>query len=77
MPQGQAVPESIQWIVVRLSTAMTIDEICGYTDISNQKVRDIIAHFKTTGDINIQKCKRSTPHISLQDEDIQVLFTLC
>ena len=76
MPQGQAIPESIQWIIIRLSTAMSIDEICGYTDISNRKVRDILAHFKKTGDVNIPKHQRPTIHISLQDEDIQVSFTL-
>jgi hypothetical protein len=72
MPRGQAVSESIQWIVVRLSAAMSIDEISGYTDLSDRKVRDILAHFNKSGDINVPKRERPTLHKSLQDEDIQV-----
>ena len=72
MPQGQAVPESIQWIVVRLSATTPVDEISGYVDLSNRKVRGILAHFKKTGDVNVPKRERPTLHKSLQDEDIQV-----
>jgi hypothetical protein len=51
---------------------MSDDEISGYVDLSNQKVQDILAHFKKTGDINVPKCEQPTLHKSLQDEDIQV-----
>ena len=77
MPRGQAVSESIQWIVVRLSATMSTDEIPGYTDLSDRKVRDILAHFKKTGDVSVLKCKRPTLHKSIRDEDIQVWFTPC
>ena len=74
MTQGQAVPESIQWIIIRLSATMPAHEISGYTDISDRKVRDILAHFKNTGSIIVSKCEKATLHKSLQDEDIQVFF---
>ena len=72
MTRGQPVSEPIQWTIIRLSATMTSDEISGYTDISDRKVRDILAHFKKTG--GIKSSKRETPTLlkSLQDEDIQV-----
>ena len=56
---------------------MSTDEISGYTDLSDRKVWDILAHFKETGDVNVPKREWPTLHKSLQDEDIQVWFTLC
>jgi hypothetical protein len=72
MVQGQAVPDAIQWIIIRLSTLMPSHEISGYTDISDRKIRGILAHFKKTGGIKVSKREQVTLHNSLQDEDIQV-----
>jgi|SRR5882762_2023744 len=74
MTQGQAVSESIQWIIIRLSAVMPSHEISGFADISDRKVRDILAHFKNTGGVKVSKREKATIHGSLQDEDIQVLF---
>ena len=76
MPQGKAISEAIQWIIVRLNMAMSTEEIAMYTDLSERKVRDIIAHFQKTGDVNIPKCQKPTLHWSLQDDSIQVQFTV-
>ena len=73
MVQGQAVPESIQWII-HLSAVMASYEISGFTDISDRKVRDIPSHFKKTGGVKASKREKATLHNALQDEDIQVLF---
>jgi hypothetical protein len=75
MAQGQAVSEAIQWTIIRLSATMPSHEISGYTDISDRKIRDILAHFKRTGGVKSSKRDKPTLHGSLQDEDIQVLFT--
>jgi len=69
MPQGQAVSESIQWIVVHLSAAMSTDEISGYTNLSDCKVWDILVNFNKTGDIGVLKHKQPTLHKSLWGED--------
>jgi hypothetical protein len=74
MVRGQAVSEPIQWIIIRLSAVMAPDEISGFTDISDRKVRDILAHFKKTGGTKVSKREPPTLHNALQDEDIQVLF---
>ena len=72
MTQGQPVSEPIQWTIIRLSATMPSHEISGYTDISDSKIHDILAHFKKTGGIKSSKRERPTLHKSLQDEDIQV-----
>jgi hypothetical protein len=72
MTRGQPVPEAIHWTIIRLSATMSSDEISGYTDTSDRKIRDILSHFKKTGDIKSSKRGTPTVHKSLQDEDIQV-----
>jgi hypothetical protein len=46
MAPGKVIPETIQWIVVRLSTRLSIEEICMYVDISKRSVEKIMAHFR-------------------------------
>ena len=70
--RGQPVSEDIQWTIIRLSATMPSHEISGYTDISDHKIRDILSHFKKTGDIKSSKRGTPTLHKSLQEEDIQV-----
>jgi hypothetical protein len=72
MTRGQPVSEAIQWTIIRLSAIMPSHEISGYTDTSERKVRDILSHFKKTGDIKSSKRGTPTVHKSLQEEDIQV-----
>jgi hypothetical protein len=72
MTQGHPVSEAIQWTIIRLSVAMPSHEISGYTDTSDRKIRDILAHFKKTGGIKSLKREMPTIHKSLQEEDIQV-----
>ena len=74
MTRGQAVSESIQWTIIRLSAVMPSDDISGFTDISVRKIHDILTHFKETGDVKNSKREKATLHHALQDEDIQVLF---
>lgn len=76
MALGQAVSESIQWIIIRLSAVMPSDEISGLTNISECKIRDILAHFNKTGGINVsnRELEQATLHNAVQNEDIQVLF---
>ena len=74
MPPGKAVPEAIQWIIIRLSAKMTSHEIAMYTDIGERKIRDILGHFKKTGDANVPKRERPTLRRTLGDEEIQVIL---
>jgi transposase len=72
MAKGKAVPKSIRWIVVRLSTTMTEDEISMYTDIGVRTVQKILVHFKQTGNVGELQKMRPQLHRSLCDFDIQV-----
>lgn len=72
MPQGKAVTEAIQWIVIRLSAILSPVDIAAYTDISERKVRDILNYFDRNGDVKVPTRERARLQRSLRDEDIQV-----
>ena len=72
MPQGKAIIEDVQWIVIRLSATMSPEDIAAYTNLSERKVRGIISHFNRTGDVKVPTCERPRLQRSLQDEDIKV-----
>ena len=73
MGQGKAILEVVQWIVVRLSATMPIEDVCMYSDISKRSVEKIMAHFRRTGDI-IKPAERSkdNPGNALCDHDVEV-----
>ena len=72
MVRGQAIPEAVQWIVIRLSPIMTNGDIAMYTDLSIRSVERILAYFKQTGEV--KNSKRAGPHLhrALCDYDVQV-----
>ena len=72
MPQGKAVTEAIQWIVIRLGAILSPEDIAAYTDISECKVRDILTYFNRNGDVTVPMRERARLQKSLRDEDIQV-----
>lgn len=72
MPQGKAVTEAIQWIVIHLSAILSPVDIAAYTDISERKVRDILSYFDRNGDVKVPMRERARLQRSLRDEDIQV-----
>src|SRR5882762_6550598 len=74
MTQGQAVSESIQWIIIRLSAVMPSHEISGFTDISDRKIHDILAHFKKTGGTKDSKREKPTLHGSRRGHSGIVYF---
>ena len=55
MAKGKAIPESTQWIVIRLATCMPVDEIAMYTDIGVRSVKRLLAYFNKHGELNIPK----------------------
>ena len=72
MAQGKSIPEVVHWIIIRLSTAMTAEEIAMYTDVGLRSVKKILSHFKQTGDVNIPKRLKPQPRQALCDLDIEV-----
>ena len=72
MPQGKAISEAVQWIVIRLSIKMPAYKIAMYTDIGEKRVQEILTHFRKTGSVNVPKHEKVARSRSLCDEEIQV-----
>ena len=72
MTNGKSTSEAVRWIVIRLSTAMTEEDIAMYTDICPRTVRKILSYFKKTGTVEGAKEPRPTLHKALCDYDIEV-----
>jgi hypothetical protein len=53
MARGKPIPETTQWIIIRLSTTMSVDDIALYTSISPASIRRILKFFKETADVNV------------------------
>ena len=51
MPQGQSVPEAIQWTIVWLRPVMTSQDIAIFTNLGKLKVCEILAYINVTGSI--------------------------
>ena len=75
MPQGKPISEDIQWIVVCLGAAFSSDDVAMYTNISERKVRAILAHHKRTGSVDAPKCGRPNLYRKLSEEDIKVCLS--
>jgi hypothetical protein len=74
MPQGKAVSGEVQWIVVRLSTQLGVDDIAMYTNLNTRTVRRILAYFKKHGDIDDHNKLTRSVRQQLCDYDVQVRF---
>ena len=73
MGHGKAIPESVQWIAVRLSTRLPVEDVCMYTDISKRSFERIMAHFRRTGDVLVPASRlKHRLHRALCDQDIEV-----
>lgn len=75
MANGKAISEAVQWIIIKLNTTMSADEISMYTDVSVRKVHEIIKYFKQTGGLKVSRRSRAQLHRTLCDYDIEVCET--
>jgi transposase len=76
MVQGKAVPESVQWIIVRLSPSMSAEEVAMYTDVGVRTVKKILSHFAQTGEVISRNPAKLHLHRALTDYDIEVSTTI-
>ena len=76
MARGKAIPEVVHWIIIRLSTILSAEEISMYTDVSTHKVSEIIAYFNWTGGVNLSHHSKCQLHKTLCDYNIEVCSTL-
>ena len=69
---GKAISEEVQWIIIRLSTAMSREDIAMYTDVSLRKVNDVLSTFNKEGTVKVYTRQKPDTYTSLCDEDVQV-----
>lgn len=72
MGQGKFIPETTQWIIIRLASTMSIEDTAMYSDVSPSSIRRILAHFKDTGDVIKSRRSQTQRTSALCDVDIQV-----
>jgi hypothetical protein len=75
MARGKAIHEAVHWIIIRLSTVMTAEEISMYTDVGTRKINEIITYFKQNGGVNLSRRSKYQLHRTLCDYDIEVCST--
>ena len=69
---GKPIPEEIQWIIVRLSAAMSREDIAMYTGVSQRKVNDVMSTFNKDGTVKVYTRQKPHTYSSLCDDDVQV-----
>jgi hypothetical protein len=62
---GEPISEEIQWIIVRLSTAMSPEDVAMYTGVGQRKVNDVMSTFNKYGTVKVYTHQEP-------DDDIQV-----
>ncbi len=69
----KAIPETVQWIIVRLSSTMSVEDVAMYTDVGQRTVKKILSHFQQTGGVIARK-STEPPALcqSLCDDDVGV-----
>jgi hypothetical protein len=78
MGKGKPIPEEIQWIIIRLSTAMSWEDIAMYTGVSQRKVNDVMSTFNKEGTVKVYARQKPHTYSSLCEDDVQVsLCCLC
>ena len=77
MPQGQKVIQEVAWIVIRLSSILSKDEIATYTGYSLATVKHILLYFEQHGTIQESKRGQEQRKGKLRDVDLEVIWYLC
>ena len=76
MGRGKAISEEVQWIVVRLSTKMNVEDISMYTGISIRSVQRILACFQRSEDVIIPKQSTKERKTKLGEAELEVSTVL-
>ena len=71
MAQGKAIPEDVQWIIIRLSAVMPVEDISSFTDVGLRRVKGILSHFRQTGGVKVSSHSKPQLHRNLCDYDIE------
>jgi hypothetical protein len=78
MGRGRLIPVETQWIIVRLASRVSKEDISVYTDVSLASINRILQYFKTHGTVKDSSPKDSSrpERQHLRDVEVQVLYLL-
>jgi DNA-binding transcriptional regulator LsrR (DeoR family) len=69
---GKRISEDVQWIIIRLSTIMSREDIAMYTGVSQRKIDKVLSTFNKEGTVKATTSQRPHVYASLCDDDVQV-----
>jgi hypothetical protein len=74
MVRGRTLPPEVRWIVIRLSTVMSKEEVSIYTDIPLRSIERIIQYYRENGGVkeDDKRARIGERKTHLRDVDIQV-----
>jgi hypothetical protein len=72
MVLGSPILETVQWIIVRMGPLLSTEEISNFTDVGERRVRQILKHFRNTGDVDTPKRAKNKVNRSLREEHVEV-----
>jgi DNA-binding transcriptional regulator LsrR (DeoR family) len=72
---GKPLSEEIQWVIIRLSSAMSREDVAMYTGVSQRKVNAVMSTFNKDGTVKVYTRQKPHTYSSLCEDDIQV--SLC
>ncbi len=73
MPQGQKVIQEVAWIIIRLESILSKDEIATYTGYSLATIKRILLYFKQHGTVQESKRGQEQRKGRLRDVDLEVM----
>jgi hypothetical protein len=76
---GKSISEEIQWIIIRLSTAMSREDIAMYTGVSQRKIDTVLSIFNKYGSVKTTIRQGPYTYSSFCDDDIRVclIYIMC
>ena len=73
MPQGQKVIQEVAWIIIRLASILSKDEIATYTGYSLATIKQILLYFKQHGTVQESDRGQEQRKGRLRDMDLEVI----
>ena len=80
MPRGTKISSEMQWVILRLSKFLKIDQIAMCVEVSERSIRRVISHFREHGTIeggtSAQEEHKRNRHLRDVDVEVGVLTLL-
>ena len=74
MPQGQKVIQEVAWIIIRLASILSKDEIATYTGYSLATIKRILLYFEQHGTVQESNRGQEQRKGRLRDVDLEVML---